>query len=185
MAGTWIILLIFGFPLTCKVAFKSRFCPKVLRITKGMRNGFFTTPNVGVSMLVSSRSGNGTSRPTPTVNTGISFMRNRVAASTGDFPVFQSPSESTTTPRRLEWFSRTCDSPAFRSVASVAGVNCEENGSNTTLSSLSIGFHIVSEISGLMVSARLFGWPEMSSLSMISRVAMLFDLSQSTTSVGD
>ena len=38
-------------------------------------------------------------------------MRKRVAAWTGDEPVFQSPSDRRTTPRKFAWFSKTRDSP--------------------------------------------------------------------------
>ena len=69
--------------------------------SQGIRMGFEMTPKLGTSNLASSMSGNRDSLPAPTQNTGTSRILSRLAARAGGSPVFQSPSDSNTMPRRF------------------------------------------------------------------------------------
>ncbi len=73
---------------------------RVLVMLKGIRSGLPATANAGTSKLSSSTSGNAVSDPTGTAKTGTFRIRNRIAATDGDTPEFQSPSLTRTTARR-------------------------------------------------------------------------------------
>src|SRR5947208_10034715 len=73
----------------------------VLSIVNGMRTDLPTTPNVGAPRLTSSTSGSRVVLPTGTENTGTPLSRSAVAAWTGGWPSFQSPSDINTTPTRF------------------------------------------------------------------------------------
>ena len=87
-------------------------------IVKGIRTPFLTIPNVGVSMLRSSRSGSRVEAPTGMAKIGVPRVRYREATLTGGAPAFQSPSETTSTPMTFEALSRIEPSGPERSVPS-------------------------------------------------------------------
>ena len=128
-----------------------------LTIRKGIRNDLLTTPNVGASEAASCMSGSRSSLPTPTANTGTFLTRNADAAVPGDCPMFQSPSDNSTTPRRFGYLSAVDCSAVLRSVPFSPVGGCEENGSITIFIRPSRGFQSSGRITGATASARVLG----------------------------